>query len=73
VVTFNPLNRALRAWAVYSDRADAFNAASKLIKGRTPWRRRPDITVIDVRTNTVTEFRLLRPDWKPREWPMPTE
>ncbi|HUV38925.1 MAG TPA: alpha/beta fold hydrolase, partial [Planctomycetota bacterium] len=64
-VTFNPLNRALRAWTILSDSADAFVETSPVIAGRDRWKRAADVVVVDVKTQTVKYERTLGEDWKP--------
>ena len=70
VATFNPMNRARRVWAIVTDAKDAFRPDSILVRGRGSKRRRPDIQVIDVKTNAVIEQRLLTDEWKPRGYAM---
>jgi hypothetical protein len=73
VVTFNPMNRAMRVWAIFTDGRGGFAPDSPIIRGRTPWKRRPDVTVTDLKSNNVVEYRTLTPDWKPRPYPMQGE
>jgi hypothetical protein len=67
VVTYHPMNRALRAWVVLADRAEALPADSPVIKGAVPFTRKPDITVWDIKMKKWVEHRLLTADWKPEE------
>jgi len=73
VVTLNPADRRLRTWTFYCDDPKAFHAESAILKNSTRRRRQPDITVIDVEKNELTEHRVLDKKWKPYPKPMGNE
>lgn len=73
VITYHPLNRALRVWAVLTDGPDGLPANSPIIKDVVPWVKKPDITVTEIKSNKVLEYRLLTTDWKPQASPMRTD
>jgi len=70
VVTFNPMNRGRRVWAVFCSEAKAFHEESPVITHGTRRRRQADVTVIDVAKNEAIEQRTLTKEWKPSRRPM---
>jgi hypothetical protein len=62
------MNPNLRVWAVLADGPEGLTADSPIVKGGVPFRQKPDITVVDIKTNKVVEHRLLTPQWKPEDW-----
>jgi len=69
-VTFNPMNRGMRVWAVFCNAPEAFNEKSAVIERGSRRERQADVMVIDVKAGKLVEERTLTPEFKPRRYPM---
>jgi dienelactone hydrolase len=65
VVARNPLNPSQRVWLLASSDDAAYSPNSAILRTWRFGRTRPDVTIVEVKTNQVVEARVLTSEWKP--------